>query len=318
MKFLKNRRLLARMRAFVLVFVVVFSVLLIPFGSSAASSNISYIPLDSMDFEYLAENPSKIGGANTSSAVVSDNTFLYTINFPDGVSAGYHTFYLPFKLSSMPNSKELFNFSCAVQVGVDTNFYPDYLAITDLYSELYYIPKGSRVWDMNALSGSSCSLWQTDYNRKNKFNAVMDGVQVEADCFLLCMTCYVYTSTADVVYVRVSDMSFSLSPSSPEYENKFDSFSSEQSSVDEYKNAEEGLINDTSSQFDLVKGSIFDTSLWNPDSVTALRGFIAAGRIFENFSEIPQVSTLLKYSLIFGIMAFILGVVVLFFNRRGK
>lgn len=316
MKLLKNRCLLARMRAFVLVFAVVFSVLLIPFGSSAASSNISYIPLDSTEFEYLADNPSKIGGANTSSAVVSENTFLYTINFPDGVSAGYHTFYLPFKLSSMPNSKELFDFSCAVQVGVDTNFYPDYLAITDLYSEIYYIPKGSRVWDMNALSGSSCSLWQTDYNRKNKFNAVMDGVQVEADCFLLCMTCYVYTSTADVVYVRVSDMSFSLSPSSPEYENNYNDFSSEGSVLDSYIEAEDNVLNDASGNFDLVKGSIFDNSLWNPENITPLRGFITAGRIFENFSEIPAVSNLLKYSLVFGILAFILGLVVLFLRRK--
>lgn len=316
MKFLKNRRLLARMRAFVLVFAVVFSVLLIPFGSSAASSNISYIPLGSEDFPYLENNPSKIGGTNTDVGVIDDNTFLYTVNFPDGVNAGYHTVYFPFKLSTMPNSKELFNFSCAVEVGSDTNFWPDYVAITDLYNEVYYIPKGSVAWDMNPLKVSSQTLWPSANARKNKFDVHFDSVQVEADCFLLCMTVYVYVDFLEVMTVRVSDMSFSFTPSSPEYENNYNNFSSQGSEVDSYKQAEDNIMNDASDKFDIVKGSIFDNSLWNPDNITPLRGFITAGRIFENFSEIPAVSNLLKYSLVFGILAFILGLVILFLRRK--
>lgn len=308
--FLKNKfRVFRLLGTFVLCFCV-FSF------SVSASSNITFIPLDVRNFSYLGNNPSQIG-SNDLCSVVNSTTFRYTVNFPDGISSGENTFYVPFKLSVMPNSEKLFDFHATVKIGVDTNFYPDYCCINFLYSNLYYSAKNSTSWNFNAVNGSKCTLRDTGYYRVCVFDVYMDSVQLEADCFFFGITCAILTSSTDVIYIEVTDMSYSLRSDSPQNDNVYDSFSSDQSLMDSYNKVEGEIIGSASSSFDTLKSKIFDNSLLSRENNGLLDGFISAGRIFEKFSDIPSIAAVLRYSLMFGIIAFILGIMVMFFRRSG-
>lgn len=97
-------------------------------------------------------------------------------------------------------------------------------------------------------------------------------------------------------------------------EDKYPSFSESQDEINDSQQIEDDSLNNANGFIDNTVDFVFDRSLWTEGNF--INGLRVASTTFENFASIPFIGTILKYAVIFGLIAFVLGLATFVMRRR--
>lgn len=194
------------------------------------------------------------------------------------------------------------NFSCTLNgVSYEVKKHPDY--VNTFYIEIGQVKlsttQGRLDFDFTWSAATSGNMYVQAYYRLSDVNAILDNQNENTDKIIENQN----ENTDKIVGTFT--------------EGDYNDWSDTQNTVDDYNETEKVIIDVANENLTTVKGNIFDNSLFSPDN-KFFKGFIAMSGVVEKFSILPGVDGVLKYSIAFGIMAFVLGLITTVVRVRRK
>ncbi len=285
------------------IFIVLFALI----------SALCFIPVSAEGYSYeaLPISITKTWPANISYSQSVDNYVTINVPYPalaNKVSTIWTCHnsdtknYYHYKFVFVTSIIEPYNFTCTFD-GVEYEVKKDYNVENTYYIEIENIkissPSARLDFNFTFSSNTTGYLYFMAYYQYSDLNPIIDNQNENTDKIIENQN-----ENADKIVGTFT-------------EGDYDDWSDTQDTVDDYNQTEKVIIDVANENLTTVKGNVFDNSLFSPDN-KFFKGFIAMSGVVEKFSILPGVDGVLKYSIAFGIMAFVLGLITTVVRVRRK